>query len=71
MSGVEYFLCDQCEVTSDSPMVFRLAQLTEDVDGDEDQIIERFDFCTIRCLQAWAMDMAFTFEDVASDEDAV
>lgn len=58
------FLCDHCEVESSDQMVFRLAQITDESDDDGVQLTARFDFCSIRCLQAWAMDMAFTFEDV-------
>lgn len=68
MSKHESFLCDQCEAESDAPMVYRLAQLTEDSDDDGNQVVDTFDFCTTRCLQTWSTDMAFDFPDVVDAE---
>lgn len=68
MSTAEYWICDQCSKQSDTPMVYRLAQITDELDDDLEPVTATFDFCTTACLHSFSMDMALDFEDVPAPE---
>ena len=70
MSKFDAYLCDQCEVESDEPLAYRLAQISQEQEWDEGaevmvDVVHSYDFCSTSCLQAWAVDVLFDFPEEA------
>lgn len=65
-----YYMCDECEVTSNSPLIFELTQTCEEIDEDGDPVIQITHFCSSSCLCNRAMTLAMDHrEDIVELEE--
>lgn len=68
-----YYQCDRegCGHFQVEPMPYRLSQLTDDIDEDEDeQLMLTFHFCTTTCLDLFVMAIPRDLEDASTPPES-